>query len=1086
MKLRFTYIIIFLLLFNFLGQSFAQTRIFYDDFGAPGTEVQKRKIWPYMPTGFNTFVFADPNAPNVGNKNFSEAKAIENNFYAVVSPKKIYESAGNLSAVPPYTADVYRLWTGLEAIGDATPGHNGDGGAMVINAGTTMAAFYVRIANLQAGKYYRLRYQLFIQNTTVKINHHVLSANGGTSVAVYEGVENGQGSGTGSWKQQDYWFFMPETCSSGNYTISVENANRADQGNDFAIDDFLFEMYEPDEVDQSVKDNLPKTAIVNCGIEEPVAFNDEVLMDCNYQGALTLDVLKNDVDENGNRVTPSDFGIRLDVPVGATYNVEDNESAAIRKETIEVKNEGIWQLVENRTLDWSGWPNVSYTYTDLTFTFTPKSGFTGNPTPISYRLYKRSTGGTSGRTFVYIYSECNPRAIDDSKVVAAIVPGQPVTVNIFDNDIPAEGTLAPVDPAKVNKVTLINPYTLLPVSNEPMTVDGEGVWNYVDGQLTFTPQSGFTGTPTPITYTFTDNNGNTSNPAKVSITIADTATPKNYWYGTEDSDWGKSVNWTEHVIPVDKEDVEFATDENNNGKPAIRDLQLDTDRVIGDLINKSDKSLIIPTDKQLIIDGQVVDDPGKSGTIIIKSSPTESTGTLIFSKPELNTSVNVTVEFYNKAYECATCGYYRKQWQYFGIPVQNSDFPYLSPQVETVNQWAEPYNGNKWRPAPFAPDTQLMAFKGYEMTNSSDTEPSHIYSFSGTLNVGNALLPLTKTSAVNYSGMNLISNSFTAAVPITKDAIVYSNELEDETVYLFNTGTRDQWRKLNGGSVSGVSSGQYQSVPINLAGKAGLPDRILSMHTFMLNAKSGGNITLMYDKVVKNELPDDKIAWRSLSSQSELPYVVIDVIGSKSADRVWLFENEDASTGFDNGWDGYKIQEEGIIQAYIQGRDNEKYQIATVPSLCQQVSIESRNNESFVLNISVNTEGESRGLCLQDMLTGRTYSIVDNAEYVIPKVDAQEVRTFKIISPLSSVSEDISQVLPVDIYVKNNAIVVDNQTNETYISTVYDIMGRLIVKEYIRGGETLIHNYGLEKGVYIVKAIGINGGNGKVSRVLLK
>ena len=47
-------------------------------------------------------------------------------------------------------------------------------------------------------------------------------------------------------------------------------------------------------------------------------------------------------------------------------------------------------------------------------------------------------------------------------------------------------------------------------------------------------------------------------------------------------------------------------------------------------------------------------------------------------------------------------------------------------------------------------------------------------------------------------------------------------------------------------------------------------------------------------------------------------------------------------------------------------------------------------------------------------------------------------------------------------------------------------MGRLIVKEYIRGGETLIHNYGLEKGVYIVKAIGINGGNGKVSRVLLK
>ncbi|WP_281848071.1 Ig-like domain-containing protein, partial [Olleya namhaensis] len=53
---------------------------------------------------------------------------------------------------------------------------------------------------------------------------------------------------------------------------------------------------------------------------------------------------------------------------------------------------------------------------------------------------------------------------------------------------------------------------------------GEGTWS-VDtdpmsvtfGQITFTPESGFTGDPTPITYTVDDNDGGTSAPATVSV-----------------------------------------------------------------------------------------------------------------------------------------------------------------------------------------------------------------------------------------------------------------------------------------------------------------------------------------------------------------------------------------------------------------------------------------------------------------------------------------------------------------------------------------------------------------------------------------
>jgi hypothetical protein len=313
-------------------------------------------------------------------------------------------------------------------------------------------------------------------------------------------------------------------------------------------------------------------------------------------------------------------------------------------------------------------------------------------------------------------------------------------------------------------------------------------------------------------------------------------------------------------VPASGEDIEFATVANNgasgagNGTgAAVRDLYLDTDRVIGNLINNSDMNMVVTTGNQLVVNGSVQDANAAKGTIIVKTATDSPTGTLLFKNPLTNTAVNATVEFYNKAYECATCGFYKKQWQYFGIPVSGSAFP--STGVETVNQWVEPYNGNKWRPAPYTPDTELKAFKGYEITNSTNAVPTRIYSFSGKLNVGDADVAVTNSLTVNYPGMNLIANSYTAAIPISKSAIVFgAGLLADETVYLFNTGSRDDWRKLNGSTVSGVSGGQYQAVPINLAGQNNLPDRILSMHTFMVNAAVSGSVKLKYSELVKNEL----------------------------------------------------------------------------------------------------------------------------------------------------------------------------------------------------------------------------------------
>ena len=577
---------------------------------------------------------------------------------------------------------------------------------------------------------------------------------------------------------------------------------------------------------------------------------------------------------------------------------------------------------------------------------------------------------------------------------------------------------------------------------------------------------------------------------------------KNYWHGTVDNKWTNIDNWTAEFVPATGEDIEFATDDNNgssgNGNglgTAIRDLHLDTDREIGDLINNSNVDLLVTTENQLTINGVVKDDNPNKGTIVVKTSTNKPTGTLLFSNPSDNRHVNATVEFYNKAYECATCGFYRKQWQYFGIPVQLSYFPYLSPQVETVNQWVEPYiYSNKWRPAPYTPDLTLKAFKGYEMTNSNDTEPTHIYSFPGILNVGDATVGVTKTANVDYSGMNLLSNSFTAAIPITSAAIALGSvELKSNTVYLFNMGTRDQWRKLNGGSAYGVAAGQYQAVPFNLAGQAGIPDRILSMHTFMLDVKTPGNITLKYDQLLKNELNASTVKpWKSAelrSSTIQLPHIVMDVISNGSADRVWLFEEADATTEFDNGWDGYKMKEGDLIQTYVLGSDQSDYQIATVPEIIgTTIGVSSGLNEKYSINFSVTPDVESRNLFLRDLFTGRNYSIKNNAEYVINGTNNSNNNRFKIVASSSSLIDEDIMSSPINIYVMNNIIIVDNQSEEDCSVMVYDLMGRLVAnKQAPKSQITEFTNISQNKtGVYIVKVLGESNSINKTDRVLLR
>ena len=137
--------------------------------------------------------------------------------------------------------------------------------------------------------------------------------------------------------------------------------------------------------------------------------------------------------------------------------------------------------------------------------FVPLDGFSGNPTPITYEV--AGTGGDTAQAGVTV--SFSPTAVDDASLNND--QGSAVGVDVLGND------LGDLDPTSVTIVDGDERVTTL-------VVPGEGTWTVdpVTGVITFTPEDGFSGNPTPITYEVTDVLGETSQ-ADVTVTYAPVA-----------------------------------------------------------------------------------------------------------------------------------------------------------------------------------------------------------------------------------------------------------------------------------------------------------------------------------------------------------------------------------------------------------------------------------------------------------------------------------------------------------------------------------------------------------------------------------
>lgn len=528
----------------------------------------------------------------------------------------------------------------------------------------------------------------------------------------------------------------------------------------------------------------------------------------------------------------------------------------------------------------------------------------------------------------------------------------------------------------------------------------------------------------------------------------------NYWIGSVDNDFNNKENWTNDV-PKDGRSIIFANNQPDaKGKVAVRDLHLPTGKFISanKLVNNAPNekfekgattkttghpAVVVPADGGLTVksvEGFGTD--GDKDKLVMKTSDDgKKVGTFILNNDNsCNTTVFATVEFkplgkyvqrrtatddkdetspdYNKTV------WNEFDWQYIGLPVKQttkqtrSKDLYIRAYSEKLNDPDHYYR--KWTDVPKG--SEMKAFVGYEVAPITDAGKG-VHKIQGQLNLCNQEITLTRQAAVvkaskaegddnakRYGlGYNIVGNSFMAGVDI-KNITLASGEAGvdmDNTVYIFTTGSWEDWKNAYGTSVK--TKGGYEAVPIGVAGENGMTQTLAPMQGFMVKYKNPtfsttpGKLTIPYKGVVKE---GGELRAKGFVMEPENPdgSIFVKMDNGRVYDKFFMFQRHNTTMAYDNGYDGEKLNM-GEPSAFGTTTDAKNVQVMTVPSVIGAAfSVQVSKGVNYNMELTADGLGCSN-LKLVDVKKETVTPFVDNKVkyFFVGDVDGIEANRFVFV-----------------------------------------------------------------------------------------
>lgn len=616
--------------------------------------------------------------------------------------------------------------------------------------------------------------------------------------------------------------------------------------------------------------NIPEGVVIDHSSNKIQLSTTELGNACGTYGEkqITLTIIPTEVGTIEDVITIHDeaTGKNLEIPV--TVHVQRNTQTIIWEQNITALN-----TTDNITLSAEAKTPIYYTSSDSTIAYAD-----GNQLIIN--KYGHVT-----ITAVAPQDEKYEQATDSKEITISIV--QP-TVSVWP-------TVEPIAYAQALTLT-----TDMLIGGEA-EVEGYFDWNTERNQ-----------TLVPGTYDLavrfipTNTNYYASVDGTVSVTIVESIindTPT--FVGGTDQSWTTPTNWNFNRVPNAEDSVII------NAPIEITDGAVE---VLGMTINAGGAIHITPTGGLTVGEGGIVGATEDNFTI---DNNTQGVGFLRINPDAKSIPTNVTINYTTRG----KSGNPRDEvWQYIGAPGANMS---MTNEGVLIYHWSEQ---NGWVKAT----TAMTPFVGYAISRT--TTGNDTYTITTTPVLDNHTIELTRTPS-GMDGSNLFVNSYLAPIDLAKFELGVDivGDVE-QTFYLFNSGSWNDWQNDGGGDesiVNGSSPGQYFAIT---PGSAALLDAgmdqttIPPMQGVYVVANESATIHLDYNKHVFTSTSADMNRPMRAPQQQDQNFMRVRIqvnSDNSGADRMYVIQHENATKGYDNGYDAKNILAEGQANIYTYEQDGQ-------------------------------------------------------------------------------------------------------------------------------------------------------------------
>ena len=418
-------------------------------------------------------------------------------------------------------------------------------------------------------------------------------------------------------------------------------------------------------------------------------------------------------------------------------------------------------------------------------------------------------------------------------------------------------------------------------------------------------------------------------------------------------------------------------------------------------------------------------------------------------------------------------------WQYIGAPGSGVGMDLAHTTVLYLRSeekgWVRQYT--EW--------AQLTPFAGYALTQK---EQETFTLYPQLLNE-NITISLTYTEN-GMRGDNLWANSYAAPLDITKFTPEdFSGEL-DQTFYLYNSGSWNQWNNNQSSTdnASDFTPGRYYA--INQAKIDQTKDQtvIPPMQGVYMKAKpGGGSITLNYEKHVWNNTQTAKMntPLRVAGKEGEIHTQSLDFqrvrlqVNSENsgADRMYIIQDSMATAGYDNGYDAPKLMADGLVNIYT----NEPFGKMEISSTDHMdgmfIGFQAGEDTHYIMTFT-SLVGDS--LYLYDLEEDKFVEMLDGEQYHFSAIaqSTNDMRFQVLVAPTlpdetpgqgGGVTTDVENITTPQLWISDRKVFVSNAKPNSTMA-IYTASGMLITAPYTLHTTpyTLDLSY-LPTGVYLLR-----------------